>query len=267
MHVAVVVTAKNEAPYLLEWVAYYYALGIDSFVFFTNDNDDNTLEILQQLEKAEWLNLSVTENRVMPGQKPQYLAYQKAMSTLETIKPDWVFCCDMDEYLVLNDGNTLKEFLSERDDVDSIAFNWKHFGSAGSLSAKSRMTIERFTKRSPPGYKHDKMFKSIFKYSEHLQGFGPHRPKFRPGYKPVYIYPDTSLVPVEFWKEGVNPSSTDTAIIDHAVASVHHYAVRSKEEYKMKQARGRLLRVRGSMTILGLKSMRIVISTPEMLIT
>ena len=41
---------KNEGPYIVEWVAYHRAIGIDNFVIYTNGCEDGTDEILQRLQ-------------------------------------------------------------------------------------------------------------------------------------------------------------------------------------------------------------------------
>jgi hypothetical protein len=38
---------KDEAPYLLEWVAHHLAVGFTDIVVYTNDCTDGTVEMLQ----------------------------------------------------------------------------------------------------------------------------------------------------------------------------------------------------------------------------
>jgi len=158
---------------------------------------------------------------------------------LQRFAPTWVMCCDVDEYLVLENHKTIDEFLAENESADAIAFNWKHFGSNGKLEKEEGMTIERFIMRSPPEYNRDQMVKSIFKYSDKIQSFGPHRPRFIDDYVPSYSYPDKSEVPQSFWKEGKNLSKIQGSKIDHSVASVHHYSIRSKQEFQQRIVRGK----------------------------
>ena len=47
----VVSTMKNEAPYIIDWVAHYKALGFDDILVCTNDCTDQTVEILQRLQE------------------------------------------------------------------------------------------------------------------------------------------------------------------------------------------------------------------------
>ena len=41
---------KNEAPFVLEWVAYHKVIGFDEIVIAFNDCDDGTAELLRALE-------------------------------------------------------------------------------------------------------------------------------------------------------------------------------------------------------------------------
>ena len=41
---------KNEAPYILEWVAHHRAVGFDNFLIYTNDCTDGTDAVLARLQ-------------------------------------------------------------------------------------------------------------------------------------------------------------------------------------------------------------------------
>ena len=42
---------KNEGPFILEWVAWQRLIGVDRIVVLTNDCDDGTDAILDQLDR------------------------------------------------------------------------------------------------------------------------------------------------------------------------------------------------------------------------
>ncbi|HSF92434.1 MAG TPA: glycosyltransferase family 2 protein, partial [Paracoccaceae bacterium] len=52
----ILATMKNEAPFILEWVAYHQIIGFDKFVIFSNDSTDGTTEILDALDRAGIIN-------------------------------------------------------------------------------------------------------------------------------------------------------------------------------------------------------------------
>ena len=57
-----VTTMKNEGPYILEWIAYHIAIGIDHFMIVTNDCTDGTNEILEILQKKGLVTLVINPN-------------------------------------------------------------------------------------------------------------------------------------------------------------------------------------------------------------
>ena len=50
---------KNEAPYIVEWIAYHRAIGVDNFLIYTNDCADSTDEVLGRLMELGIVQLHV----------------------------------------------------------------------------------------------------------------------------------------------------------------------------------------------------------------
>lgn len=50
--VGIVAPVKQEARYLLEWIGYHRALGVEAFVLGDNGGDDLTSDLLQALDAA-----------------------------------------------------------------------------------------------------------------------------------------------------------------------------------------------------------------------
>ena len=63
---------KNEAPYILEWVAYHRAMGVDNFLIYTNDCSDGTSEMLDRLQEMGVLQHRNNDN--WKGNSPQQYA-------------------------------------------------------------------------------------------------------------------------------------------------------------------------------------------------
>src|SRR3954468_17586051 len=55
MRAAIVAIVKNEAPYLLEWVAFHRVVGIRSFLIANNGGDDGTSELLELMARAVYV--------------------------------------------------------------------------------------------------------------------------------------------------------------------------------------------------------------------
>ena len=46
----IITCMKNEGPFILEWIAYHRAIGVDDFLVYTNDCNDGTDELLDLLQ-------------------------------------------------------------------------------------------------------------------------------------------------------------------------------------------------------------------------
>ena len=49
MSVAVCAIVKNEARYLLEWLSYQVAIGVDSFILYDNGSADESIDLMMKL--------------------------------------------------------------------------------------------------------------------------------------------------------------------------------------------------------------------------
>ncbi len=220
---------KDEAPYILEWIAYHQIIKVDSFIIYDNCSTDGTTEILQGLAKAGIITHIKWPN--VPNQNPQVTAYEDAIRKLRG-KCEWIGFIDADEFIVLNQQNDIHSFLDNYQDVDGIAINWKVFGSSGHHSVTDRLVIERFTKctGSHTGINHH--FKTIAKIDSirHSGGGRVHICRFQEE-NAIYIHADRTPVP---------PGSKGiSSHIDHQIAQINHYFTKSKHEWNLKVARGR----------------------------
>ena len=46
----IVTTMKNEGPFILEWIAYHQAIGVQDFLVYTNDCSDGTDDMFDLLQ-------------------------------------------------------------------------------------------------------------------------------------------------------------------------------------------------------------------------
>ncbi len=67
---ALVLIAKNEAPYLEEWINFHFKQGVSHFFIYDNDSTDNTYEILKP-----FVDSGAVTYRKIKGSCRQYDAY------------------------------------------------------------------------------------------------------------------------------------------------------------------------------------------------
>lgn len=222
--------AKDEGPYLLEWIAYHQLIGFDRIVVFSNDCSDGSDQMLETLARQ-----GAIEHWYWPsleGVSPQLSAYAHAVRNCVT---RWICFIDIDEFLVLKQCKTVREFLSDFDHtVSAVALNWRLFGSSGRQAAGDGLVIERFTRAAHYPYHGNRHCKTIAR-AEDVAEAHIHRCFLRRG---RYVGPTGDDITIE--RMGF------TSAIEHEAAQINHYVVKSYEEFKDKQRRGNANRPPGT---------------------
>jgi len=213
MKVAIVAIAKDEDPYIEEWIEYNLKCGFSKIYIYLNDWDYKTDSYMVETIKIN-------------GPAQQMPAYRDFL--MNYAKPyDWVAFFDIDEFIVLKKHNNINHFVEDmasKFDTKQIGINWVFYGDNGieDFPEGTIGVLERFTKRQILGDKH---IKSIIKIDDSLNPdnfFNPHH------------YHHTSTSPNGSVIEG--PYSDDP---DIEIAQINHYFCKTKPEYEKKMARGR----------------------------
>lgn len=216
----VVAMARNEAPYLLEWIAYHRILGFQQITIYDNESNDASAEILLPLSRAGIINARFWPSR----NNKQNKAYRHAVRRMRSLV-EWCLFVDLDEFLLLEPGLTLDDILPKEPDVSAVAFPWRMYGSGGLRNRDTRLTIERFTMA---GAQNSGMTKSIVRLRDLVQ-VEIHLPRKIKG----------RVVDVLGRTVANTHASGLSWIVDGGPARINHYFNRSREEFEFKLARGR----------------------------
>lgn len=215
MKVAAVAIVKDEALYLSEWVIYHLGLGIDHFFIYDNFSTDNTQEVLEPYIQGGVLTLIK-----WPLFRGQDDAYAHAFKT-QVSSFDWVTCFDVDEFYLLKNHKSIKEFLSEYADFEQVIIPWRFFGHSNHIQRPEGLVIENFTTCDESIHTHTKFFIK----PESVKDAG------------VHVSTTKNKRTVNEHKkiidEGRFHSNHTTDIIQ-----LNHYFTRSYEEYEKKIKRG-----------------------------
>ncbi|MEP2716997.1 glycosyltransferase family 2 protein [Pseudophaeobacter sp.] len=242
---------KNEAPYILEWVAYHRAMGVDSFLIYTNGCEDGTSELLDRLQ--EMGILQHRNNDDWKGNSPQQHALNQSLKEPVIRDADWIIHIDVDEFMNVRCGNgTLQDLFERVPDASNIAMTWRLFGSNGVTQLKDEFVTAQFDACAP---KHCPKphtvwgFKTMFKNIGAYQKISCHRPN-----KLEESHRDQVK-----WVNGSGKDMTGEAAdngwrnsrksIGYDLIQLNHYALRSAESFLVKRQRGRALHVDRSIGI------------------
>ena len=103
IRLAIAAIFKNEAPYILEWIAFHRFVEIDHFFIADNNSDDGTTELLAALDRA-----GIVTHIPFPGkpdEAPQLPAYREIMRRHKN-DADWFAFIDGDEFLLPTGAET-----------------------------------------------------------------------------------------------------------------------------------------------------------------
>ena len=122
---------KNEAPYILEWIAHHRVIGIRHFFIADNDSTDASSELFEVLARLGHIEL--IRHSTEPGTKPQLPAYNKLVEMARD-KVRWMAFIDSDEFIwPTRSGASLEAFLKALDaqmNVGALTLNWSTYGSS-----------------------------------------------------------------------------------------------------------------------------------------
>lgn len=217
--------AKDEAPYLLEWISHYFTLGFDRLVIYDNGSSDGSTQLLAKLAaddpRLEW---RPWPNK--PGQIAQDSAYADALAQAQT---EWIGYFDADELLVLKDDDSIAAFVARFGaGVGAVAINWMMFGSSGEEFYRDELQAIRFRQCN---------------INYHVKTIARVRCAHAPYAHGVKLlsgsYVNDAGAPVEL------SHGCKTQALSYEHAQVNHYVVRSAEEFAAKRARGYVASVPG----------------------
>lgn len=239
----VITTMKNEAAFLLEWVAHYKALGFDHLVICTNDCDDVTTQMVLRLQDMGLARHHPT--RHWPVTSIQRSALKQARRYGEVTEAEWIYVCDADEFLVvkLGDGTVRALVAAASAEVEVISVAWRVFGPDGRRDYVDAPVTGQFCRAGAEDMRQGIYAKSLFRGLENVQRIGIHAPIPRAELgRPLRREMAGGI--------GLSPEINGMlAARDYRLAQVNHYALRSRDSFLVKRDRGRVNHTGQSMEI------------------
>jgi glycosyltransferase involved in cell wall biosynthesis len=230
--VAIAAIIKDEAPYLLEWIAFHRVVGVERFFIADNGSADGTTEMLNALAAA-----NIIERVAFPstrGKAAQLPAYNYLMKRFRN-QAKWFLFIDADEFLLpLEDSRSVRPlFDTIAGDVGCICVNWATYGSAGTVVPANALVIERFSMRAPKDWDANHHYKSAVRAEAYVEALNPHRFMIQKNFR--YAHPDGRTITDHRLGAGIS------AQVVWSRLRLNHYVIKSKTEFELiKAPRGRV---------------------------
>lgn len=241
MRALAILTVKNEAAFLLEWLAHHRAVGFTDFLVFSNDCTDGTDAMLNRL--AALGHLTHLRNPGPWREGPQWAALKAADRHPLKAAADWVLFCDIDEFVNIHVGDgTLGALFAALPAASAIALTWRLFGNCDVVDFVDAPVTGQFTRAAPPGMLwpwRASLMKTLFRNDGAYGKLGVHRPRA----------PVAERMAAQRWFDG---SGRELPRLYHKqrlftplgenpwqMVQLNHYALGAMQSYVLKCDRGR----------------------------
>ncbi|AHD01264.1 glycosyltransferase family 2 protein [Leisingera methylohalidivorans] len=180
MRVLAVLCVRNEAAFLLEWLAHHRAAGFTDFLVFSNDCQDGTDRMLDHLQDMGQLVHVRNEGPYDKG-GIQFTALKQADRHPLMTQADWVLVLDIDEFVCIKTGGgKVADLLAALPEADAVTLTWRLFGNAGAVRYQDAPVTEQFTRCAPEVIHwpwRAVMFKTLYRNDGTYRKCGVHRPR------------------------------------------------------------------------------------------
>lgn len=231
---AVCATLKNELD-VCEWTAYHYALGFRRFVLYDNESDPPLRSVLERGLVPDVLD--VVEVRLWPPNKYQKDAYNDFLQTeRERSTCEWAAFIDGDEFIALKQHDDIESFLRDYDPYDIVALQWHMFTANGHRMRPDALIIEAYTKRTRTPDAH---LKRIVRPDRVNDCKDAYMVVHNVGCTKTAYKTPLALRDVDTLKRSVSgPTTTLPCKNALQIACVHHYHLRSLQDWYRRLRRG-----------------------------
>jgi len=236
LRVLAITTMRNEAPFILEWIAYHRHIGVTDFLIYSNDCADGTDALLDRLAAR---GIVQHERNHAGGKKSvQWRALGKAKRHPSYKAADWVYVTDVDEFLLVRCGaGHITDLIAARPDARGFAISWRMFGNDGVVRFTDTPVTTQFKKAAPEALLwpwRAVQFKSLYRNDTCYAGPGVHKPRLKDGAQAGH-WVDGNGDPMPTVRGTIIPTKDPR----FGLAQINHYALGSIESFLVKAERGK----------------------------
>ena len=230
MRVGIVAILKDEARYLLEWVAFHRAIGIRNFFIADNGGSDGTSALLKRLDRAG--HIMRFDFSALQG--VQLASYNQMIPRLRG-HVDLAVIIDGDEFIRPLGSEPVDAVFARAfadPNVSALGMNWATYGSSGRVERGRGLVTACFTQRAEQSFRVNQHVKTVFRVDRFVSAVNSHFVEISDG-----RYVDVEGNDIRWHPEFGVGVATQTL---WRGARVDHFAIKSLEEFHtVKRPRGR----------------------------
>ena len=228
---AFVLIAKNEAPYIEEWINFHHKHGVSNFIIYDNDSTDNFHEVLKP-----YIASGLVSYCRLSGENRQCDAYNMAFHDYGH-RFKYMCCIDADEFMFIRnnaDGGGcisnlyefVDEFMKAHPNAGGLAVHWLMFGSNGHVKKPKGGVLENYTMRAADNFIANRLIKTVCDPAKVMSLHSAHFPLYCIGFNNLD-------------ENGKTVYGTYCDGFHSDKIRINHYFTKSKEEFIAKRTRNR----------------------------
>lgn len=240
-HLAIL-CVRNEAAFLLEWLAHHRAVGFDRFLVFSNDCQDGTDAMLDRLEQMGLLT-HVRNSGPYDKGGIQFTALKHAARHPLVQQAGWILPLDVDEFVNIHCGDhSLSALHAALPDATAITLTWRLFGANGQMRYADLPVLDTFTRAAPAVMYwpwRAAMFKTLYRNDGTYKKPGVHRPRDSTKERLAaarWYDGNGALLPAPFKTRRIFSNFGQD---NYGLVQLNHYPLGAMESYVLKADRGR----------------------------
>ncbi len=218
-----VAIAKNEGPYIKEWIEFHKLVGVTKFYIYDNESTDNLEDVLR-----DYINSGEVVYKYFPGRAQQLVAYQEAVNNYKN-KTKYMGFIDLDEFVMPVEQDSLvyaiDDIMKKDNKIAGVGVNWLVYGSSGLTKKPAGLVIENYKYRSVNDFEVNKHIKTICNPRRVIKMLDPHSCEYERDYYCVNENGEKITGPFNYG-------------CDYKKLRINHYFCKSKSEYIKKKDRG-----------------------------
>ena len=205
--------AKNETPFLREWIAYHHYIGFEKIYIYDNESSRPVF-----LDVGEFYDQGICDTYRIAGEAMQNTTYLMCLRD-HGAEFEWLAFFDLDEFLVLKQDTDVRTLLYDYEAYSCLSVQREPFSSSGHLKRPEGFVTLRYTE----GMGIECNSKCIVRPAKTTGIFSAHHFIFQDGYAVNSAF--------QVCVGAYAPPVQDKVLLNH-------YCFRSQEDFAEKLTRG-----------------------------